>query len=483
MGNKHQLSSTTKPSKTTRMMMKRGAASASVALLATIVVLLCGLAVAQQCVTCPDQSKCCGGEICCKDGNSYGCCPAGGTCCNDTCCDNTQSCCEGTCCEKQTTFCCPKLSPHPARCCPRWTVCCPGGQDGCCTPFEAQAYMAQPFTKMHLKEDSVKAGSKVIYALFNEVSTVKAVTIDAETGKILANKKVEGFNNWGEMTRLFTYDESRNLFYYMEANFLSDTLPRPLYLYTVDPVTGQATKKTVQGANNFPSGYTYSCTLDAIVLGTEKLDGSGNRVGYLYYTVDPTTAVATKKSESSFQGEDDYAGWFHAVSVNGSLALRQGYKNVVEESVSGLGVTSLSSPTTAVQWYYTQAAASHNFYETLNPIADGVFLSLAQQSVGNHSYDLLKWSPGGVGRVVASLGNSHPVPFFGYVASQLNCKRSTLLTATVEAHAPAILNDRWVIGVFDVSSSSFRQLDIDPKLPAEETSVSGLGVIVDAPST
>ena len=65
---------------------------------------------------------------------------------------------------------------------------------------------------------------QVIYALFNEVQTVKAVKIDVATGTILANVKVDGFNNWGEMTRIFSYDEKRNVFYYAEANF---TMPAP----------------------------------------------------------------------------------------------------------------------------------------------------------------------------------------------------------------------------------------------------------------
>lgn len=57
----------------------------------------------------------------------------------------------------------------------------------------------------------------MLYALFLEVATLKAVKLSVPSGQILANVKVEGFNSWGEMTRLFTYDEKRNKFYYLEV--------------------------------------------------------------------------------------------------------------------------------------------------------------------------------------------------------------------------------------------------------------------------
>ena len=37
---------------------------------------------------------------------------------------------------------------------------------------------------------------------------------------------------------------------------------------------------------------------------------------------------------------------------------------------------------------------------------------------------------------------------------------------------------RWVLGLLDVPSGSFRRVEIEPKLPGQETSVSGLGVPV-----
>lgn len=57
-----------------------------------------------------------------------------------------------------------------------------------------------------------------MYALYLEVATLKAVKIELPSGKIAANVRVTDFNSWGEMTRLFTYDQFRNRFYYVEVS-------------------------------------------------------------------------------------------------------------------------------------------------------------------------------------------------------------------------------------------------------------------------
>ena len=76
-----------------------------------------------------------------------------------------------------------------------------------------------------------------------EVAKVHALTIDVATGQTLHQTAVTGFNNWGEITRVFMFDAARTLFYYVEANF---TAPRPaggrpITLSRVDPKTGQTT--------------------------------------------------------------------------------------------------------------------------------------------------------------------------------------------------------------------------------------------------
>jgi hypothetical protein len=97
--------------------------------LALAVAVLPGTAEAQNCTKCPGGSgmTCCGKfNVCCK-GDGW------------SCIAEDESCCAGTACIKQTTYCCPKsINPScpggecPARCCPRWTVCCTkGGRDGC----------------------------------------------------------------------------------------------------------------------------------------------------------------------------------------------------------------------------------------------------------------------------------------------------------------------------------------------------------------
>eukprot|EP00049_Salpingoeca_infusionum_P018779 m.358738 g.358738 ORF g.358738 m.358738 type:complete len:465 (+) comp18265_c0_seq1:328-1722(+) len=435
-----------------------------------------------QCQKCPDNEQtCCGNSTCCPDPDGgYMCCPQGGLCCNGTCCSPNESCCNGTCCIEQTTFCCPKLNLHPARCCPRWTVCCPGGQDGCCTPMEAAMY-AKGMQDVLTPDLEAKSNGSVIYALFNEVQTIKAVKIDVATGTILANVKVDGFNNWGEMTRIFSYDEKRNVFYYVEANFTMPAPPsnpkRPVYLYVVDPVTGATKKRTLGGVYNFPSGFQYVPEQDTIYIATNTYDGAEVN-GSAFYKVDPETYDATLFSRSKATGDGEYAGWFHSILPNGTAALRLGFQNVVEESVPGVGVTDLTSDAATTTWVSLQASSGHDFYSTLFCQADGSFLSLATQTSSPNNFDLLSFGLDGSSKTLGTLGNAHPVPVFGYVASTGSRSQGILVTATVEAHFPAITSDRWVFDLYDMASGTISTLETVPALPAEEVALSGLGLPV-----
>lgn len=65
---------------------------------------------------------------------------------------------------------------------------------------------------------SLNAPTTVVYALFMEIEKVKAVTIDAISGRIVQQVPVVGFNNWGEITRVFMWDGKRSNFYYLEVS-------------------------------------------------------------------------------------------------------------------------------------------------------------------------------------------------------------------------------------------------------------------------
>ena len=55
--------------------------------------------------------------------------------------------------------------------------------------------------------EAVAQANGTIYALFMEVSTIHALIIDAGSGSIRSQKRVTGFDNWGEITRVFMWDE------------------------------------------------------------------------------------------------------------------------------------------------------------------------------------------------------------------------------------------------------------------------------------
>ena len=134
------------------------------------------------------------------------------------------------------------------------------------------------------------------------------------------------------MTRIFMFDERRELFYYVEANFTGPLPPsgRTITLFTIDPTTGATKAQRVQGATNFPTGaralamflaavqhltcspylersqlslrcfldaavagYYFHCQLDRIFMATHIVDRQEQPTGYQWFSIDPTTARAT----------------------------------------------------------------------------------------------------------------------------------------------------------------------------------------------
>lgn len=139
------------------------------------------------------------------------------------------------------------------------------------------------------------------------------VSIDIPSGQIKTNIKVTGYNTWGEMTRIFAYDNRRNLFYMIEANFTGPDPPpgqdpqRMVTFYSVDPTTGVATGKLLRGIYNFPTGFAYSCATDSIIVAVQRYAINGTINGYLFYKIDPNTVIATFVSNTSVR-----RGWLFA---------------------------------------------------------------------------------------------------------------------------------------------------------------------------
>lgn len=101
------------------------------------------------------------------------------------------------------------------------------------------------------------------------------------------------------------FDQSRTLFYYLEANY---TIPypnpsgRPLTFWTIDPRTGLTTSTVVTGgAVNLPVAWYYHCEEDTIFVATQIVSNRDPNpeqcIGYRYWRVDPTTAVSALITE------------------------------------------------------------------------------------------------------------------------------------------------------------------------------------------
>ena len=72
-------------------------------------------------------------------------------------------------------------------------------------------------------------------------------------GVVLTKVPVPDYNNWGEGTRDFAYDPTRNVFYALDVNFTGTEQQRPLtgrdvYLSIINPLDGSVIQKKVTGA-------------------------------------------------------------------------------------------------------------------------------------------------------------------------------------------------------------------------------------------
>jgi hypothetical protein len=79
------------------------------------------------------------------------------------------------------------------------------------------------------------------YGLYiDETGGFSTLTIDMTSGDH-SGVAVSGFNNWDELTRVFTFDSKRMVFYLPQANFTNPAPNHVITLYTVDAVKGTLT--------------------------------------------------------------------------------------------------------------------------------------------------------------------------------------------------------------------------------------------------
>ena len=193
------------------------------------------------------------------------------------------------------------------------------------------------------------------------------LTIDIATGKIMSKVAIAGFRDdpAGESLRPFTWCRERKVFFYLDANFTADAGVRPVagrdvFLITVDPVAGTAVQTAVTGATDFPVGMAMGPD-GLLVFATESYDGDAVE-GFDFFTLEAGTGVATKTGSvrrgSSESDPGYYAGFFRAVSHDGSVAFRLGYKLVTTQGEQGLGSTTTTAAAAEAKWADLPVAAT-----------------------------------------------------------------------------------------------------------------------------
>jgi len=148
------------------------------------------------------------------------------------------------CCIEETTFCCPPTDIHPSHCCPRWNVCCEGGRYGCCEPDEVEG-KDKSDGKGRLSRVAKSALAIFEIPDWSGDTPLYGMSIDLSEGYRQNQQVISGFNDWGEITRVFVFDPQRSIFYLPQANFTANTTNLPINLYSTDPKTGITTSKQV----------------------------------------------------------------------------------------------------------------------------------------------------------------------------------------------------------------------------------------------
>ena len=415
------------------------------------------------------------------------------------------------------------------------TVGCETGSVGCCDPaspwqwnLASQRKMAQ-FDEVveDFDTDLSSASDDVAYALMVSGSSrvaMSAWTIDMTSGKVLAKKSLSAFDDdpAGESTREFLWDNKRKLFYYFDANFTANGGARPengreVYMYSVNPATGDVQKSVLQGATDFPTGYAMRSD-GHVVIATEHFESNDKMTGFSFWDVDPESSKAdligtnnrgtlsskrekfthetqtklyfslltpgTTESDPNF-----YAGFHRSISADGTEVYRFGYELVTTQQNQGIAITKISSSDSVTTIWKDELSKDHDYFMTLNRYttnsssSSSSFISLAPStSSSSRSLDLIQWNlDESVYNVVATFKNAHPPRVYGsgdlgYLADFVNGDKYAGLVVQ-DSDLPYGVGDRWAIAVGDLTSSdSFKVLPLEPRDIAAVLSVSGFGM-------
>lgn len=305
------------------------------------------------------------------------------------------------------------------------------------------------------------------------------MTIDITTGTY-TTVPAAGFPTGGETPRTFSWDPDRKLFHMMMTNWstsIPNTHPRPVVLWTVDPVTGRTKSNVLAGVFGQATGFAYVRDTQQMLLGTADIDVNQTRINaYHFWAVNVDThAVKALHSVQFVAGQDNYAGWFHWASGNGTLAYRLGNIDPTIYS-SAFGITYTNTGTGASQFIRAVPPSGHDRYQSLTPVSSTDFVSLAPSTLGdpNSDLDCVRWTPNGPAKVLAVLGNAHRTPIFGPIVEALS--GNTYVAFVVQDSLISDMLDQWMLAVVDISSGDSSLLSLSPFIDGETDSVAGIGL-------
>lgn len=208
---------------------------------------------------------------------------------------------------------------------------------------------------------------------------MRAYQVDLNTGD--TSEHITDFKTGSEITRPFIFSPQLNAFFLPRADFLSEV--HNVSLWSINPTTGDV--KNTQLSGSHPTGLVtgfcaWSATGNAyITFATYNSD----KTGYIFYRTNETGATVVIGTRS-FQGEDDYTGWFKRCTPDGTHVFRLGFQNPVTEYNFGLGITELTSSSLPSNFYALTPPSGLAQYTTIDYVSgsseeDFEFVSLAGQ--------------------------------------------------------------------------------------------------------
>lgn len=319
------------------------------------------------------------------------------------------------------------------------------------------------------------------------------------SGVVLTKVPVPDYNNWGEGTRDFAYDPSRNVFYALDVNFTGTQQQRPLggrdvYLSIINPLDGSVVEKKVTGAKGALDYVTgYAVTENGMIHCASRLyDENGtNIIGSSFYLIHPEDGSAKDFGTLKHTGKETdpafYGGYHRSVDVTGTKAYRLGYKSVVMQASPGMSVVTNG---TDVHWIDVEGVDNHHgFYLGMNVVPDGIgatALSLAPQSIPSGFLDLVRLDlPTGNATKIYPLGNvTAPgvgLGKSGQLGYVLDASRKGTYVALVNIPNafplpyPGAL-DSWGLANVNLKTGQVTVTQLSPTILSGETSISGVGL-------